>query len=88
VTSDEQASANLLHRYAELIDAGDLEGADATVRSSFTVFQAAPGAPPQPVIIGRYHDRLRKADGEWYFVDRLILTDLVGDLSRHLQDAP
>lgn len=62
----------------------ELAGDAATARSYFTVLQAAPGAPLQPIVAGRYHDRFARADGAWRFTDRLIFMDLIGDLSRHL----
>jgi len=57
----------------------------ATARSYFTVFQALPDLPLQAIICGRYHDAFERVDGRWRFADRLILTDLLGDLSRHLR---
>jgi ketosteroid isomerase-like protein len=63
----------------------ELAGDAATARSYFTVLQAAPGAPLQPIVAGRYHDCFVRADGVWRFADRLIFMDLIGDLSRHLR---
>jgi 3-phenylpropionate/cinnamic acid dioxygenase small subunit len=64
----------------------EIEAPDrARARSSFTVFQARPDFPLQAVICGRYHDALERVDGAWRFADRLILPDLIGDLSRHLR---
>jgi len=57
----------------------------AETRSYFTVFQALPDFPLQPIIAGRYHDAFERVDGVWRFADRLILSDLIGDLSRHLR---
>lgn len=57
----------------------------ASARSYFTVLQALPELPLQPIIAGRYHDEFERVDGEWRFTDRLILVDLVGDLSRHMR---
>jgi len=57
----------------------------ACARSYFTVFQARPDFPLQAVICGRYHDAFERAGGAWRFADRLILPDLIGDLSRHLR---
>ena len=56
----------------------------AETRSYFTVFQALPDFPLQPIIAGRYHDEFRKIDGVWCFTRRHMITDLVGDLSEHL----
>jgi 3-phenylpropionate/cinnamic acid dioxygenase small subunit len=63
----------------------DDEGGTATCRSYFTVLQARPDFPLQPIVAGRYHDRFERVDGTWRFVDRLVLTDLVGDTGRHLR---
>ena len=54
----------------------------------FTVYQATPELPLQCVIAGRYHDTFEKVDGRWRFCDRLIIGDLVGDLTQHLRDNP
>jgi 3-phenylpropionate/cinnamic acid dioxygenase small subunit len=63
------------------------DGADtAGARSYFTVLQARPDLPLQPIIAGRYRDRFERVDGAWRFAERLIITDLIGDLSRHLRD--
>jgi len=36
------------------------------------------------ILCGRYQDAFERVGGAWRFADRLILSDLVGDLSRHL----
>jgi uncharacterized protein (TIGR02246 family) len=59
----------------------------AAARSYFTVLQARPDLPLQPIIAGRYHDRFDRVDGRWRFADRQIIPDLIGDLSRHLREA-
>jgi 3-phenylpropionate/cinnamic acid dioxygenase small subunit len=56
----------------------------ATARSSYIVFQAAPGLPLQPIIAGRYRDRIELVDGRWRFTERCFFVDQVGDLSHHL----
>ena len=61
------------------------EGDAATARSYFTVLQATPGLPLQPIVAGRYHDRFERVGGGWRFTDRMIFMDLIGDLSRHLR---
>ena len=136
---DADAIRSLIHSYAELLDAGDLDGVAAlfehatwrsstrsdvlrgseqvrdayrnvilydgvprtchiisnvtvvcdsspvaTARSYFTVLQSAPGFALQAILAGGYHDELEQVDGEWRFTDRLILPDLVGDLSHHM----
>ena len=65
------------------------QGAErATARSYYTVFQARPDFPLQPILCGRYHDAFERVSGAWRFTARTILTDLVGDLSRHLRPGP
>jgi len=134
---DLAAVTALVHRYAELLDGGDLDGvtqlfaravwrsgghelrtleqvrrsyagvvlydgvprtkhvitnvtvevatdrSSAAARSYFTVLQALPDLPLQPIIAGRYHDRFARDAGGWYFTEREIIVDLTGDLSRH-----
>jgi len=56
----------------------------ASARSSYTVFQQVEGLPLQPIISGRYHDTFKLVSGVWWFDTRLMIVDLVGDLSRHM----
>jgi hypothetical protein len=68
-------------------------GGTAEGRSYFTVLQArateAGGPDIGVVVAGRYHDRFeRDASGAWHFADRLIYTDLVGDVRGHLRGRP
>jgi 3-phenylpropionate/cinnamic acid dioxygenase small subunit len=66
----------------------ELAGEAATARSYFTVLQAVDGGPLQPIIAGRYHDSFALDDGTWRFAERMILPDLIGDLSRHMRGRP
>jgi 3-phenylpropionate/cinnamic acid dioxygenase small subunit len=62
------------------------DGSIAAARTYYTVFQQVDDFPLQPIIAGRYHDRLARVDGQWRFTERdYTLIDLVGDLSRHLR---
>lgn len=65
------------------IDADELE-----VRSRFTVLQAADGLPLQPIVVGRYVDRMRRIDGAWRFVRRRMIPERWGDVSQHLTFDP
>ncbi|HSW12541.1 MAG TPA: nuclear transport factor 2 family protein [Solimonas sp.] len=60
----------------------DGRGANATLR--FTVFQALEDFPLQAIIAGRYQDRYARDAEGWYFTERQMQPELVGDLSRHL----
>ena len=62
----------------------EVAGDTATARSYYTVMQQTDALPLQPIICGRYHDTFAKQGGEWRFTDRLIFSDLIGDLSQHL----
>jgi 3-phenylpropionate/cinnamic acid dioxygenase small subunit len=61
----------------------ETDGEVATGRAYFTVFQALPDFPLQPIAAGRYRDRFVRRDGVWRFAARDVSTDLVGDVSRH-----
>jgi 3-phenylpropionate/cinnamic acid dioxygenase small subunit len=67
-----------------IIEIDEADGAAASARSTFTVYQALADFPLQAVIAGRYHDRFRNENGIWRFDEREIVTELFGDLSRHL----
>ena len=67
-----------------IVDVDEAAGA-ATARSYFTVLQAAPSLPLQPILAGRYHDRFVRAGDGWRFRERLIHVDLVGELREHLR---
>ena len=62
----------------------DEGAATASARSHYTVFQQVDDFPLQPIITGRYRDTFRRIDGHWWFDTRILLVDLVGDISRHL----
>jgi ketosteroid isomerase-like protein len=56
----------------------------ASARSYFTVLQKVDDHPLQAIISGQYRDSFQKLDGRWWFDERIMIVDLVGDLSRHL----
>lgn len=60
------------------------DDATAAARSTFCVVQATDLIPLQPIIAGRYHDRFARDDGGWYFTERIIDVEMVGDVSDHL----
>ena len=57
-------------------------------RSYYIVLQARPDLPLQVIIAGRYHDAFEWSRATWRFTDRLVFSDLVGDLSHHLRGNP
>ena len=66
----------------------DEAGATARARSYVTVLQALPTLPMQPIVAGRYRDRFERIGDRWRFVERLFVTDMIGDVSRHLRGGP
>jgi 3-phenylpropionate/cinnamic acid dioxygenase small subunit len=76
------------HVITNLVIEVDDEADEAVARSYFTVLQAVPDLALQPILSGRYHDRFERRDGQWCFVERRVQSDLVGDVSRHLRNAP
>ena len=61
-----------------------VEGETGSARSYYTVLQATPDLPLQPIITGHYHDTFHVVDGRWCFDTRVMFVDQVGDLSHHL----
>ena len=72
------------HVTTNLILEIDEAGGAATARSYWTVLQAVPDLPLQPILAGRYHDAFTRHDGRWRFTERRYLVDLVGDVSHHV----
>ncbi|PLW82461.1 nuclear transport factor 2 family protein [Kineobactrum sediminis] len=62
----------------------NVEGDKAASRAVFTVIQATPSFPLQPIISGRYRDSFSRVNGSWRFTERSMLVDFVGDCSAHL----
>ena len=67
-----------------IIEVDDAAGVGSS-RSYYTVFQQTDALALQPIIAGRYHDTFHRVEGEWWFDVRIMLVDLVGDLSQHLK---
>ena len=62
----------------------DEPGGAAGARSYYTVLQALPDFPLQPIVAGRYEDRFECSGSTWRFRERRMFVELVGDVSRHL----
>jgi 3-phenylpropionate/cinnamic acid dioxygenase small subunit len=61
------------------------DGRSATARSYYTAFQSRPELALQPILAGRWHDRLQRDGSGWHIVERVIHTDLMGDLRFHIK---
>jgi hypothetical protein len=86
-------SPRTLHQVSNLAIEVDPSGETASGRARITVLQQVPAAddrpafPLQPVLVGRYEDRYRRAaDGSWRFVSRVMHVDLLGDTSFHTRN--
>jgi hypothetical protein len=72
------------HIVANVIVEIEPDGLSASTRSYYVALQAIPNLPLQPILAGRWHDKLEKVNGRWRFVDRVIYCDLMGDISHHI----
>jgi ketosteroid isomerase-like protein len=81
----EDGTPRTKHVTTNIILEVDEDAGTASARSYFTVFQATPDLPLQPIITGRYRDTFTRTDGAWRFATRHMITDYAGDLSRHLK---
>lgn len=72
------------HHVVTNLEFEDAPGGAVHVRSAFTVFQATPKLPLQPIACGRYEDTFDKADGAWRFRSKHIDVTLVGNMKEHL----
>lgn len=63
----------------------DEEAGTATSKAYYTVLQAVPALPLQPIACGTYRDTFERRDGRWRFAERRITLDLAGDLTHHLR---
>ncbi|MGY4653400.1 nuclear transport factor 2 family protein [Mycobacterium sp. URHB0021] len=60
----------------------------ATSRSTFCVMQVTETVPLQPIVVGRYLDAFSCDDTGWYFTERQVEVQMVGDVSAHLTVDP
>jgi 3-phenylpropionate/cinnamic acid dioxygenase small subunit len=65
----------------------EVDGATATSRSTFCVVQNTETVPLQPIVVGRYADSFARdpdVPAGWYFTERTVDLQMVGDVSDHL----
>ena len=60
----------------------------ATARSTFCVIQNTETVPLQPIVAGRYFDTFTCDDDGWYFTERRVDVEMIGDISAHLMVDP
>ena len=66
----------VLNPLVELNDDGT-----AASRSTFCVMQDTETVRIQPIVVGRYYDRFSCDDGGWYFTERKVEIQMIGDVS-------
>lgn len=81
------ATPRTKHMTSNVIVEVDAGGNTASTRAYAVVFQSLEDFPMQPIIGVRYYDKFARVDGKWRFSERKIVSDLFGDLSRHLLQA-
>ncbi len=65
----------------------ELDGDTAHARSTFCVVQQTDTVPLQPIVVGRYADTFVRDDAGWYFTERIVDVQMVGNVSDHLNIA-
>jgi 3-phenylpropionate/cinnamic acid dioxygenase small subunit len=60
----------------------------ASARSTFCVVQNTESVPLQPIVVGRYFDAFARDGAGWYFTERKVDVEMVGDVSTHLNVDP
>ena len=63
----------------------------AKARSTFCVVQDTETVPIQPIVVGRYLDAFSRdpdVPGGWYFTERKVEIQMMGDVSAHLMVDP
>ncbi len=60
----------------------------AVARSTFCVLQDTETVPIQPIVVGRYYDAFGRDDSGWYFTERKVEIQMIGDVSAHLMVDP
>lgn len=66
----------------------DVDGDSATARSTFCVVQRTDSIALQPIVVGRYADTFGRDANGWYFTERTVDVEMIGDVSDHLMMDP
>ena len=62
----------------------EVDGDVAQAGSTFCVVQATDTVALQPIVVGRYRDSFARDQAGWYFTDRHVDIEMLGDVSDHL----
>jgi 3-phenylpropionate/cinnamic acid dioxygenase small subunit len=66
----------------------DVEDRTASARSTFCVVQNTETVPLQPIVAGRYFDTFAHDEQGWFFTERKVDVEMIGDVSAHLTVDP
>lgn len=81
---DDDGTPHTTHLVTNLLVHLDDGGDTASADSRFTVLQALPDLPLQPIATGRYHDTFVRTDDGWHWATRAMDPTMFGDVSQHL----
>ncbi|WP_395308060.1 nuclear transport factor 2 family protein [Mycobacterium sp. AMU20-3851] len=62
----------------------EIEGARAWARSTFCVVQQTDRVALAPIVVGRYADTFARDEQSWYFTERKVDVEMIGDVTDHL----
>lgn len=62
----------------------EIDGDTARARSTFVVVQQTDTVALQPIVVGRYADTFARDERGWYFTERTVDVEMIGDVSDHL----
>jgi 3-phenylpropionate/cinnamic acid dioxygenase small subunit len=65
----------------------DVDEGRATARSTFVVVQNTETVPLQPIVVGRYFDAFARDEHGWFFTERKVDVEMVGNVADHLNIA-
>lgn len=66
----------------------DIDADSARARSTFVVVQQTDTVALQPIVVGRYADTFARDEHGWYFTERTVDVEMIGDISDHLMIDP
>ena len=66
----------------------DIDADSARARSTFVVVQQTDTVALQPIVVGRYADTFARDEQGWYFTERTVDVEMIGDISDHLMIDP
>lgn len=66
----------------------EIDTGTARARSTFCVVQQTDTVALAPIVVGRYADSFARDERGWYFTERKVDVEMIGDVSDHLMIDP